>query len=101
MNLKISNKPTQTPIYLFGAHIFSQFYLKNGLEVSRIIEILDNDPSKQSNRLYGTDLIVRSPEIIKDIRNPVVVLKVGAYKDEIMHQMLLRSSQKLSGEKDW
>ena len=34
LNLKISNKPTQTPIYLFGAHIFSQFYLKNGLEVS-------------------------------------------------------------------
>ena len=48
INEKIRSEKTGSSIYLFGAHIFSQFYLTNGLEDDRIIEILDNDESKQN-----------------------------------------------------
>lgn len=87
LNKKIASQPNDVSIYLFGAHIFSQFYLTNGLKKSCIIQILDNDPAKQNNRLYGTDLIVGNPEIIRHIKKPVVILKVGAYRNEIITQL--------------
>ncbi len=74
-------------IYLFGAHIFSQFYVSNGLKTSKIKSIIDNDKSKQSNRLYGTNLLVEAPKIISEVRNPVVILKTGAYNFEITQQL--------------
>ena len=37
-------------IYLFGAHIFSQFLIFNGLNTDRIKLILDNSDIKQGNR---------------------------------------------------
>ena len=73
---------------MFGAHIFSQFLINFGLDTNKIICLLDNDISKQDRRLYGTDLYVRSPESISSDINPVVVLKAGAYNDEIRDQIL-------------
>lgn len=87
LNEKIENLPKDTSIYLFGAHIFSQFYLNNGLESSRVIEILDNDLAKQNHRLYGSHINVGNPETIRDVKQPVVILKVGAYRDEIITQL--------------
>lgn len=74
--------------YLFGAHIFSQYLLKFGLRESLFQCILDNDPLKQGKRLYGTSLQVSSPKILKDIDSPIVVLKAGAYTDEIKRDIL-------------
>lgn len=74
------------PIYLFGAHIFSQFLVEMGLKVDRIECILDNSKIKQGKRLYGTSLNVRSPEILKNAACPGVILKAGAYTQEIKKQ---------------
>ena len=74
-------------VYLFGAHIFSQYLLQFGLDSSKIINILDNDPNKQEKRLYGTDLIVKSPEALKDVEEGTVILKAGMYNSEIKEQI--------------
>lgn len=74
---------TTDPIYLFGAHVFSQFLIATGLNVGRVAAILDNDHLKQGKRLYGSNLRVESPEILRDLDNPVVILRMGIYNAEI------------------
>ena len=74
--------------FIFGAHIFTQFLFKFGLKEESFSYILDNDPDKIGNRLYGTGMTVQSPKILKDISNPVVVLKAGQYTEEIKKDIL-------------
>ena len=74
-------------VYLFGAHIFSQTLLQFGLDAKKIINILDNDPNKQNKRLYGTDLIVKSPEALRDVESGTVIVKTGVYNEEIKKQI--------------
>lgn len=76
-------------IYLFGAHIFSQIILNLGISESQVINILDNDPKKQEKRLYGTNLIVKSPKCLENKSNPKVVLRGGIYTDEIKESILV------------
>ena len=61
--------------FIFGAHIFTQYLLNIGLDEELFSNILDNDPRKIGNRLYGTNLIVNSPKTLKDAEKPIVVLK--------------------------
>ena len=75
-------------IFLFGAHIFSQFLIFNGLNTNRIICILDNSEMKQNNRLYGTSFVVKSPEILKGCENAAVILKTAQYNKEIKEGIL-------------
>ena len=75
-------------IYLFGGHVFSQCLISYGLNTKNIKCILDNDINKQKRRLYGTDLIVESPKILKDDMNPLVILKAGVYNNEIKNDIL-------------
>ena len=72
---------------MFGAHIFSQILIFNGLNENKVECILDNDPDKIGNYLYGTNLLVKSPSILKNIKNAKVVLRVGGYKTEIESQI--------------
>ena len=81
-------------VYLFGAHIFSQMLISIGLDVSRIACILDNDLYKQGKRLYGTSFYVSSPVLLKDVEKPVVILKAGAYTDEIKNDILTNINSK-------
>ena len=74
--------------FIFGAHIFTQFLLKFGLNESSFSFILDNDLDKQGCRLYGTNLVVKSPKILKDIESPLVVLKAAQYTEEIKADIL-------------
>lgn len=74
-------------IYLFGAHIFSQYLLQFGLDSNKIVNILDNDSNKQEKRLYGTNLIVKSPEVLRDVEEATVILKAGMYNSEIKEQI--------------
>jgi SAM-dependent methyltransferase len=74
-------------VFLFGAHIFSQYLLEFGLDTRRISAILDNSRLKIGKRLYGSTLKVASPEILKGERNPAVILKVGPYRNEIEEQI--------------
>lgn len=75
-------------IYLFGAHIFAQYLIAFGLHTEKIVGVLDNDANKQGKRLYGTEFITYSPQILKDEINPAVVLVMGAYSDEIQNDIL-------------
>ena len=49
----------------------------------KILHILDNNPNKQEKRLYGTNLSVKSPAILKDKDNAFVILCAGVYNNEI------------------
>jgi ubiquinone/menaquinone biosynthesis C-methylase UbiE len=84
VNSKLEN--TSQKIYLFGAHIFSQYLLAFGLDQSKLFGILDNSKLKIGKRLYGTNLQVFDPEIIAN-ENAVVILKVGSYRNEIIQQL--------------
>ena len=86
LNAVISN--TQRPVYLFGAHVFSQYLIEFGLVTNKIVCLLENDPGKHGKRLYGTNLVVQSPKILKDIDQPIVILKAGVYNTEIKEAIL-------------
>jgi hypothetical protein len=79
------------PVYLFGAHVFSQYLIAFGLDTRRIANLLDNDSSKQGKRMYGTNLTVRAPEQLRGLQQPAVILKAGVYnqeiKDDILHNI--------------
>jgi hypothetical protein len=76
------------PVYLFGAHVFSQYLISFGLDTSNIVYLLDNDIRKENKRLYGTSLISKSPKILKDISNALVILRAGVYNDEVKNDIL-------------
>lgn len=78
----------QSSVYLFGGHVFSQYLIAFGLNVDNVVCILDNDSKKHGKRLYGTNLIVQPPSILKDEQNATVVLKAGVYNDEIKAQIV-------------
>ncbi|WP_320153881.1 hypothetical protein [Campylobacter lari] len=81
-------KETVRDIYLFGAHLFSQNLIYSGLDISKVVNILDNDPNKQEKRLYGTHLYIKSPQILKNKNNVLVILNAGVYNDEIKDSIL-------------
>lgn len=74
-------------VYIFGAHIFSQFIINQGLHTKKLAGILDNSKLKQRKRLYGTQFKIESPEILKNKKNVAVILKAGAYQQEIKEQL--------------
>ena len=78
---------TNKKIYLFGAHVFSQYLIHLGLDTSKIKCILDNSDEKEGKRLYGTDLFIRKPKNV-DLEDSIVILKVGQYKNEIVDGLL-------------
>ena len=88
INRQISNHSGE--VFLFGAHIFSQSLFSFGLDSSKLSCILDNSPMKQGKRLYGSDLIVKNPDILSHIRNPMVILKAGLYNSEIKNQIVTK-----------
>jgi hypothetical protein len=94
LNEKI--KENDGPIFLFGAHIFSQYLLSFGLDTSRVLCILDNSPLKQGQRLYGTDLKVHSPSILESYEKPTVILKAGLYNEEIKQDIVQNINKDVS-----
>jgi SAM-dependent methyltransferase len=77
-------------IFLFGAHIFSQYLIGFGLSTKKINSILDNSPIKIGKRLYGTKLMVQSPKCLSKSINPLVILKAGVYNEEIKTDILTK-----------
>jgi hypothetical protein len=79
----------QHTIYLFGAHVFSQsIYMELNSRYKSLLKIIDNAESKQGKRLYGTDLKVYSPEILREEKNVVVALRASHYQEEARNQIL-------------
>jgi 2-polyprenyl-3-methyl-5-hydroxy-6-metoxy-1,4-benzoquinol methylase len=88
LNSKIRILQKDQKLYLFGAHIFSQYLISFGLNVNHLDCIIDNDINKQGKRLYGTDFKVFSPKILSNDNDPVVILKAGVYNQEIKKDIL-------------
>lgn len=89
INRKIMGYKPNANIFLFGAHIFSQYLIEFGIMVSEIESILDNDVNKQNKRLYGTNLFVKSPKYLENINSPIVILFAGHYSDEIKRDIIM------------
>ena len=77
-----------TPIFLFGAHVFSQALHNLGLSKVGVIGVLDNSKSKIGKRLYGTPYEVFNPKIIANYSQVTVILKASHYQDEIREQLI-------------
>ncbi|MGB2580230.1 MAG: methyltransferase domain-containing protein [Minisyncoccia bacterium] len=86
--LNIIIEESKEPVYIFGAHIFSQALIQFGLKTGKIVGLLDNSLSKNKKRLYGTSLIVESPKILKGKGKVKVILKAGIYNEEIKKDIL-------------
>ena len=83
-------------IFLFGAHIFSQNLIFNGLNVSNIKCVLDNDPKKINKYCYGTNLIVKNPTILKKYVKPTLILRAGPYNLEIKKKILEKINSRIT-----
>lgn len=85
------NRITQThngPVYVFGAHIFSQFLIYLGLNVEKMVGVLDNSLQKVGKRLYGTTLNIFNPQRVASDTSPLVIVKAGQYQQEVKTQLL-------------
>lgn len=87
---KETNKKIEdsSEVFLFGASVFAQMFLASGLKADKIKAILDNDPEKQTKRLYGTNLRILSPQVLKGYKTPTVILRMGLYNEEIKKNIL-------------
>ena len=69
-------------VYLFGAHISSQFYKAFGLNMNKIIGLLDNDKKKQGKRVGGIDKEIWSPSVLSG-KQAAVIVPESPYAKEI------------------
>lgn len=74
-------------VFIFGAHIFTQYLTYLGLNPQRILGILDNSDLKCGKRLYGNELRVQKPSAIKGLKTPLVIVKAGQYQEEVESQL--------------
>ena len=84
INKKITN---MDQVYIFGCHTNSQIMVYFNLNITNIRYILDNDKSKHEQYFYGTYLLCKSPEILKDIKNPKIICYIGNYTSEVIEQL--------------
>jgi len=86
LNAKID--ASTEPVYLFGAHIFSTYLIAFGLDTSNIVQILDNSPTKKGKRLYGTEMMVDQPQMLKSAGKVNVIIRAGIYNEEIKKDII-------------
>jgi hypothetical protein len=85
---------SQIPTYIFGAHVFTQMLIGFGLKEDLISGCIDNSQNKQSKRLYGTSLIVCSPEVMFENNQTVNIIGALAnYTSEIEKDLSQWKSQ--------
>lgn len=77
---------TTKNVYIFGASYNTQLLISLGLNISNIKGILDNCKEKQGRLLYGYDLLIYDPSILKQ-SDSIVILKNGIYINEIQEQI--------------
>lgn len=75
-------------VYLYGSHFPAQYLIFNGIGTENIKGCLDQSKTKIGKTLYGTDLKVFSPEILRGKDNVIVVCHMGPYTDEIKKTIL-------------
>jgi predicted SAM-dependent methyltransferase len=74
-------------IFIFGASYNTQILLHIGINLDKIKGILDNSIEKQNKYLYGTKLKIYNPEILKNKKNIIVIIRNGYYNEEIILQL--------------
>jgi len=87
---KISDIIIQTPCYICpGGHYGQKIYYYLRKYKDYIKGFLDNDPTKQGQRVYGTSSFVYSPsELLKYNNTPVtIILYAGPYTEELKTQL--------------
>lgn len=85
----ISNKiEKDQKLFLFGAHFFSSFILNLGIDENQIISILDNNKNKWNKRLYGTNLSITNPDVLRNLESPQIIVRSGIYTEEIKNKLL-------------
>ena len=92
MNLKINQaisiinqRNKKIPLYIFGCHAMTSIFLYlSKLEHSMFNYILDNDPLKTNSRLYGTDIICKTPD---EVSIGSVLLNGAVYHNEIKESL--------------
>lgn len=77
-------------LYLFGAHGLTVTFLKlmnSEIFNNKVRFVLDNERTKHNRRLSGTSLICKPPAVIQEENNPLVILYMGVYENEISEQL--------------
>ena len=75
-------------IYLYGSHFPAQLLYLLGLEINNIIGCLDQSESKIGKTLYGTNLKVYHPKVLKNKGESLVICHMGPYTNEIKNTIL-------------
>jgi predicted SAM-dependent methyltransferase len=79
---------TEKNVYIFGASYNTQYLLSLGINSNKIKGILDNSIEKQNKYFYGYDIYIYSPEILKNDKECIIIVKNGCYTNEIIEQIL-------------
>jgi hypothetical protein len=74
--------------FVFGAHIFLQYLIGAGLQEDSIDGILDNNPKKHGERLYGTRLRVTKPDLVEFNKPVSVVIPMASYELEVIESLV-------------
>jgi len=82
------NNLIDTTFYIFGASYNTQYILALGLDCNKVVGILDNCKEKQGKYLYGYNIKIYEPSVIKGDGSSII-LKNGYYIDEILKQILI------------
>lgn len=83
----LSDKNEIENVYFFSAHIFYLMLRSMGLAYN-FTGFIDNSPLKIGKRLYGTNLHVYSPEILRDLKSGIVVIPKVVYSPEMRKQIM-------------
>ena len=75
-------------VYLFGAHITTQFFIGYGLNINKIEAILDNDIYKIGKRVGGIDKKILSPKCLRDVDSAIVIIPNSPYIEEIQRDII-------------
>lgn len=79
---------SSNPNFVFGAHVFTQYLLANGLSEDIVAGLLDNNSEKQGQRLYGTNLQVFNPRGLESWGPVDVLVPMGSYEQEVLEDLM-------------
>lgn len=72
-------------IYVFGAHYPFYYFLNFGVLEEQIISVVDNDITKVSKRMYGTNTKIVHPTELQP--NSKIIVEMGPYTEEIKQKL--------------
>lgn len=80
---------TAQEVILTGASHLSQYICLMSEEIcSKTRFVLDNASDKHGKRLYGTELIAKPFDIVRQFQTPIVIVSLSPYVDEMIAQVL-------------